>query len=64
MSDLPPIIQSVVTVAVLAAGLYALLVPSAPAVAKKWAPSAIALVTGYWLLATGYMGRDTAGEAP
>jgi hypothetical protein len=43
------IMQAVVTLIVLPTALYALVVPSAPDVAKKWAPSAIVLLTGYWL---------------
>jgi hypothetical protein len=49
MSNLRPIMQAVVTVLVLALASYAMVSPTVPPDAQKWATGVIGTVFGFWL---------------
>ena len=49
MPDLRPLMQFILSLVVLIGALYAMLNPSAPAEAQKWAPTAIGTLIGFWL---------------
>jgi hypothetical protein len=48
MSNLRPIMQVVLSIALLAAALYEVLNPSAPAEVQKWATGIIGTLLGFW----------------
>jgi hypothetical protein len=49
MPKLRPIMQAIVSISLLGVALYAMITPSVPAEAQKWAPGVIATLIGYWL---------------